>query len=619
MKKYIIEKKIENDITKKFVEINKRLYEYEDWMEELELEDINRILKWRYLVAYFRWFPDLFFDLIKPAKGGIHLNMYQRVLIRALARFQHVYVTLPRGAAKTYGNVLNDVHECIFYPRIRVSITAETREQSAKIAKDKLTSEIFQHFPCLKEELYGRPQFGHDYAEIEWKNHSILDTLANSHSTKGLRRHRLRIEESARLNSSIYEDALEPVVNSPRRTSGAKAIEDLRELNASIHFFTTSAFKGSEEFNRTRRMIHGMANCDGSFVFGADYRLPVHFGMQKMSVIEKSYKNNGLINFQMNYGSVWVGAVDNALVNMQHLMDAQKINCISPIRNGRMVVDTTEEITKKEAIKKKNEGNKYKLVKKVIGEREYIIAVDVAKSDDSKNNKTVFAVIGFTRHSDNTVDQIYIERLVVPPNGETYESQALPLKRLERIYKPNQVIIDAHSYGQGLIEALTKDYTDPLTGRPTEKWSTTNVEDGSYCEDKIPNSRPLIYAIKSSSSIETTIITNFQSCFSEGKVKLPCVEANIEFDASIDPHSTEALNIRETHINATKFIEEVSNLKAVLTNSNSGNLRIQKVTTKLDKDRYSAVTYGLYYIKIFEDVREEDEFEGDINDYNMWD
>ena len=57
--------------------------------------------KWVELVSYFRWSPDLFYDLITPIDGGgIRLDLDQRVLLRVMARFKRVYAVFPRGYAK---------------------------------------------------------------------------------------------------------------------------------------------------------------------------------------------------------------------------------------------------------------------------------------------------------------------------------------------------------------------------------------------------------------------------------------------------------------------------------------------------------------------------------------
>ena len=62
-------------------------------MEELNLNLDN----WEYFCSFCRWYPDLFFDLIKPQKGGLNLHLDQRIYLRAMMRFASFYGVFPRG------------------------------------------------------------------------------------------------------------------------------------------------------------------------------------------------------------------------------------------------------------------------------------------------------------------------------------------------------------------------------------------------------------------------------------------------------------------------------------------------------------------------------------------
>jgi ribonucleoside-diphosphate reductase alpha chain len=57
------------------------------------------------------------------------------------------------------------------------------------------------------------------------------------------------------------------------------------------------------------------------------------------------------------------------------------------------------------------------------------------------------------------------------------------------------------------------------------------------------------------------------------------------------------------YIQTDLFIEEVANLK--LKQLPSGKYTTEQVTKKINKDRYSAVSYGLWYIKNFMDSVDE--------------
>jgi hypothetical protein len=52
------------------------------------------------------------------------------------------------------------------------------------------------------------------------------------------------------------------------------------------------------------------------------------------------------------------------------------------------------------------------------------------------------------------------------------------------------------------------------------------------------------------------------------------------------------------HMNTDRLMDELSNLKVEKTNS--GAFTVKQVTKKIDKDIYSALVYGIYYIQMCE-------------------
>ncbi|MFP5304081.1 hypothetical protein R2R70_23155, partial [Cobetia sp. SIMBA_158] len=77
--------------------------------------------------------------------------------------------------------------------------------------------------------------FTKDSVEVNFSSGGTYSVLANAQSTKGQRRRRLNVEESALLNNELFKDVLEPVVNVPRRTIGKLATVNPYELNGMIN------------------------------------------------------------------------------------------------------------------------------------------------------------------------------------------------------------------------------------------------------------------------------------------------------------------------------------------------------------------------------------------------
>lgn len=57
--------------------------------------------KYAELVSWLRFYPDIYYDLIKPSgKGGLIFDDHQRLELRILARFYDSYMCIPRRNRK---------------------------------------------------------------------------------------------------------------------------------------------------------------------------------------------------------------------------------------------------------------------------------------------------------------------------------------------------------------------------------------------------------------------------------------------------------------------------------------------------------------------------------------
>ena len=266
----------------------------------------KNIEKYKQFLSWCRWYPDLFLDLIKPESGGITLYADQRVFMRAILRFQSVYGVFPRGYGKTFCEVACLILIAIFYPGIELALTAQTKENASELLKDKY-DEMMKYYPILENEILGKPKFVKGDSEILFTNGSRIDILANAQTSKGQRRKRISIEESALLNNQLFEDALEPIVEVKRMTVGKLSIVDPEELNQQINFFTTSGFRASDEYTRSMNMLNGMINLTGDFVIGGEWHIAAWYGRGSTKAqMLKRKQTMSPIAFAQNYSSKWV-------------------------------------------------------------------------------------------------------------------------------------------------------------------------------------------------------------------------------------------------------------------------------------------------------------------------
>jgi hypothetical protein len=534
-----------------------------------EVDSFTRNLnKYIDFVSWARWNPDLWWDLITPATGGIRLDLDQRVYLRCIARFVSNYMVFPRGYGKTLLEVMGMVHTAIFFPDIEITMTAQTRENAAKLVEEKFR-EILKFYPLIQNEIMGKPSFSKDSVEIIFTSGGRIDVMANAQSSKGARRKRLNVEESALLNNQLFEDVLEPIVNVPRRTIGKEALINPEELNGQINFMTTSWFRGSDEYERNLRMIDEMAELKGKMVLGSDWQLACTYGRgeTKSQILEKKSKLSPIF-FAMNYESKWVGATDGALVDINKVIELRTL-------------------PKPEL---KNDGKD-----------EIVISMDVARSQSDSNNQSSIAVLRIKRGKDLKIKNVQLVNLINFPNGLNFSAQTVELKRIKKLYKAQKVVIDGNGLGSAIIDECLKETIDPITGENLGCWNTINTSH----EPEIEDAEQIVYDLQAQ-GINSEIIVNFIDMVESKKLQLLVKKQ----DSNYDPNDTDFIkNNILPHIQTDLFIEEVANLK--LKKLPSGKYTTEQVTKRVNRDRYSAVAYGLWFIKNFMDNVEE----STIDDY----
>lgn len=168
------------------------------WMVDEWGDDIR---KW---LEYWALYPDAYLDAIHDDEEDRNFKLlpYQRIFLRAMARYKTVSITATRGMSKSFSIYLGGFLRCVFSPGLRMCIVADVKKTVIMTAKQKF-DEIFAHWPLLEFELKTRADDGEqgqkkssDYYELLFKNDSVL-TVISKDSSRGLREHSIVYEESA--------------------------------------------------------------------------------------------------------------------------------------------------------------------------------------------------------------------------------------------------------------------------------------------------------------------------------------------------------------------------------------------------------------------------------------
>ena len=525
--------------------------------------------RWAELIAYWRWYPDVFLEAITPTNEdgkriGITLGADQKLMLRVMARFAYNYNVLPRGYGKTLIEILSVYLAAILYPESTWSMSAQTLEASAGFFSDK-HADICRFYPIIEQEIE-KCRITDNFVEIKFKSGSVITNMTNNGTAKGMRRNGCTFEECALMDFTKYQDNTEPITSEPYK-SQLKYMSTVDPYACNKQTFVTTAYYKNDAYEFCRQMVIDKANCKNSFVFGASYILPAKFKRNRdVEEVEALRDKVGDLMFNFNYRSRWAVSNGQCIVDVDKLKECQTLTKVelSAQRDG-----------------------------------EYYVSIDVARSAKDSNNASAIAVLKVRRDSRGKVREIQAPYIAKLPNGLNFKQQAIICKQICYLFNPQALVVDINGLGKGLMDYLL-DENIMDNGTVLEPYDMINTD---YRSD-FRNAKRIVYGIEAQSN-NTEMITNFINVVETKTLRLlEPFDVNKALDIPDNDYlASEILPSLRTE----NFISEVQNL-TVEQIPGSGKLKIGQLV-RADKDIFSAVEMGSWYIMKFKNNGYEEEEE----------
>ena len=526
------------------------------------------------IMNYFTAYPDLFLDIIKPVDEGFTLFFYQRIVLRAIMRYKQIYVTAPRGFAKSFLTVLAEVLECIFTPNSKRFICAPGKGQSAAIAKEKLY-EIFQHWPLLRKEVIGGDvsecpgNYGKDYVTLNFRNGARFDVVAPLDSTRGGRRHSGLIDEVRDHEEAPLTEIVLPLLNISRRLPDNTV--NPKEPNQQRIYMTSAGQKGTYAYELLLDVFEGsIINPEKNFCFGCDYRVPIMHRLLQPDYVNElrmspSYSEE---SFAAEYGSIWRGGAKGSWYSYDKLAKYRKLK--NP-----------------ELHKINREGSKHF----------YILSVDVGRLHD----QTVVCVFRVNPQAEKfycTLVNIVV--LGRTPETKPFSIQCRDLKKLIRDYDPMRVIIDGNGLGVGLTDELIKESYDEA-GNYLPAYGFMDNDDYKLVQPR--DAICILSMMKANGKLKSQINSNAYSMLLGGRVRFLIKEqeaksALLATKIGQKMSSLQRIERLMPHELTTRLFEEMANLRVRQVGS---DFVLEQINTRIPDDKYYSFAYGLWCIKEIEE------------------
>lgn len=538
---------------------------------------LNHLDEYRELVSFYRAYPDLFVDFLVKVSGPectFKLYPYQRVILRAMARYTDVNLTFSRGTSKSFLNVLWQMIKCVLYPGTKAAIASSTKGQSAKILEQKF-NEIKSMIPAFAFEIKKDSKVKDDITII-FKNGSWIMNVAAKGSTRGDRQNTLTTEEIIECDPENMESVVRPLLAISRLAGNGERDPNERIKRQEI-IITTAGVKDTYSYTRLLRNLIRMVTEPGkAIVLGGSYRIPILAGLQDMDWI-REMKMSGTFNpasFPREFLSMWSSGSDKAYF---------PADTFDKLRSLQEPVFAREE--------------------NLASGVEYYFGIDVGRFSDTSEVTIIKRIpqIGVASMK-HLVNVVTFEKMSFP-------EQAMRIKVLYNKYKPKVCAIDGAGIGSGLVDELVISQIDPETNAYLAPWGIANDLDGKYNQFKTSDTiHNLLYIIKANAPFNTQMYNNMQTQLLTGKLRFLVDEqqARLKLEASRAKKFKDFND--DDKIDYLIPFYQTSILKAQMINlesSNEGvNIIMKRANGAIKKDKVSSLGYVLYYIKLELDDRE---------------
>lgn len=534
----------------------------------------------RQYIAFWREYPDMFIDFMAGPDGGpqhFKLYFYQRIFLRAAMRHKYIYAVFPRAYSKSFLSMMVLMCRAILYPRCKLFITSGGKEQAAGIVKEKV-QEICTLIPAFQKEIdwrRGQTLEGKDYVKYVFKNGSYFDNIAARESSRGKRRHGGLIEECVGVDGDILSQVIIPTMNISRMCMDGTTQPD-ETLNKSQIYITTAGYKNTFPYDKLiQLLVWEIVKPQQSIIMGGTYRIPVLMKLLDANFI-KDLKMDGTFNessFDREYESKWSGTVEDAFFNAE-IFD-----------RNRILNQPEYEAS----------GRNSKLAS-------YVLAVDVGR----KGCDSVICVFKVTPQSQGGSIKSLVN--IYTLSEEHFEDQTIKLKKLYYKYNADRIVIDGNGLGIGLIDYMVKTQIDPETNEIFPDFGVVNDDELFYKKYKTANTvLDAMYIIKANAPLNTEAHAIAKSQLASGKVKF-LIDERIAKNKLLAKKKGQTMTPEQRAEELKPFTltsilkEEMMNLRE---ETEGVNIILKQANKSIQKDKFSAFEYGLYYLKLEEDKKKK--------------
>lgn len=512
---------------------------------------------------------------------NIKLKLFQKILLYAMMHNNFFMYIAARGQGKTWLTALFCVVRCILFPKTKICIASATRPQANEVLL-KITDDFMKNYGFGSENLRREITYaavGANKAVIDFANGSWIRVVTASDSGRGARANILLVDEFRMVDLDTINTVLRRFLTAPRQPNYLNNPKYAHLLERNKEFYMSSAwYKNHWSFEKAKAYtVNMLDDTKKYFICGLPYQVSVKEGLLSREQIEDEMSETDFdeVKWSMEMDCLFFGDTEGAFFSFDD------IGCRRTLQTAVYPPSFINNKT-------------YKMPELATNERR-IMSVDVALMASNKHRNDASAII--INSAIPTNNNNYVSNIIYLENHEGLNTDelALVIRRLFRLYKCTDLVVDTNGSGLGVFDALIRDMVDPETGELYGALSCCNDKDmAARC--KVANAPEVIWSIKANASFNNEICILLRSGFKQGKINLlvsefeaeEILKDKIKGYAKMQP--LEQLQYKMPYIQTTLLIYELTKLEHEIKGT---NIKIIE-KTGMRKDRYSSLAYNYW-------------------------
>jgi hypothetical protein len=542
-------------------------------IEKAKSDKIMETVAWR--AGYYRANPHRFAEEVL----GVHLKLFQKILIYAMFHYNYFMFVAARGLGKTWLTALCCVIYCILYPGTKIVVTSGTLKQANEVLL-KIQDDFMKKSPILRTEIE-QCNIGQNDATISFKNTSWIKTRTSTDNARSARANLIIVDEFRMVDKTVLDTVIRKFLSDPRHPNylNKKEYRHLQERNKEI-YMSSAWYKNSWSYEKAQAYtVNFFRDNQKYFICGLPYQLSIMEGllMRQQVEDEMSEADFNEITWQIEMETMWYGDDEGSFFKLDDLNKARRLDSVLfPLQfynNDYQIPDVPEN-----------------------GKR--VMSVDIALMASNKKKKNDASAIYI-----NDCERVSVVRYKSKfKYGETFEGLTtdelgIIVMRYFYRYKCTDLVVDTNGAGLGVYDYIVQEHYDPETGETYPAMTCINDDDmAERCKD--PSALKVVWSIKANAKFNSQICIALRDGIRNGRIDLPKNELMVndfltkEYKQYKKLSPTEQLKIKMAYLQTTMAIYELIKLRTLI---KDGNVSVKELGG-MRKDRYSSIAYNYWCV-----------------------